>query len=142
MSARLHRVVRASAAVATLALAGAACAQGTGVPDARDRSDALAVDAADGIDAAEARRIALAYFDRHVGCGTFTGIADGGERWLVQGVHGRGAAAIRGFTIDKRSGAVASPIGPSYADPQMRIERPSAPTPPGPGVPAPQGDRR
>jgi hypothetical protein len=72
----------------------------------------------DGVSEAEARIIAQAYFDQNVGCGAFTGIRDGGDRWIVDGKFGYAGTPITGFSIDKRSGKLTSPIGPSYDDPR------------------------
>ena len=71
----------------------------------------------DGVSKHEAEIIAKAYFNQHVGCGAFNSIQDGGNFWIVDGAFGYGATAINGFTIDKRSGAVTSPIGPSFSTP-------------------------
>src|ERR1043166_2886328 len=72
----------------------------------------------DGVTEAEARTIAQAYFDYHVGCGAFTGIRDGGHSWIVDGKFGYAGTPIQGFYIDKCSGKLTSPIGPSYDDPR------------------------
>jgi hypothetical protein len=115
------------AACAALALAGTARAEDTAHPTSGAigwSMETLAVNASDGIDAVEGERIARAYFERHVGCGGFTAIVDGGHVWIVEGRRGFAGTRIEGFTIDKHDGAIASPIGPSYADPHMRVERP------------------
>ena len=71
----------------------------------------------DGISRKEATAIAEAYFCEHVGCGAFRGIRNGGDVWIVEAVFGHGARPVRGFQIDKKSGRVTSPIGPSYENP-------------------------
>jgi len=72
---------------------------------------------ADGISRSEAELIAKCYFQQNVGCGNFTGIRDGGDHWIVDGVFGYAAKPIHGFHIDKSTGKITSPIGPSYATP-------------------------
>ena len=71
----------------------------------------------DGISKSEAELIAKCYFAKHVGCGVFTGIRDGGDYWIVDGGFGFAGVPIHGFYIDKSSGEVTSPVGPSYATP-------------------------
>ena len=72
---------------------------------------------ADGVFKSEAELIAECYFHQNVGCGGFTGIRDGGEFWVVDGAFGYAAKPIQGFHIDKSTGKITSPIGPSYATP-------------------------
>ena len=72
---------------------------------------------ADGIGRGDAAAIAEAYFFKHVGCGGFNGIRDGGRVWIVEGAFGFAGEPVKGFYIDKKSGRVVSPIGPSYEDP-------------------------
>jgi len=76
-----------------------------------------AITVGDGISNSEAELIATCYFHQNVGCGVFTVIRDGGEYWLVDGAFGYAAEPIVGFHIDKKSGKVTSPIGPSYESP-------------------------
>jgi hypothetical protein len=76
-----------------------------------------AVTVADGISKSEAELIAECYFHQNVGCGGFTRIRDGGGYWIVDGAFGYAAKPIQGFHIDKSSGKITSPIGPSYATP-------------------------
>src|SRR5688500_13332665 len=64
------------------------------------RQELKAVTMADGISKSEAELIAEGYFHRHVGCGGFTGIRDGGDYWIVDGVFGYVAKPIQGFHID------------------------------------------
>jgi hypothetical protein len=78
----------------------------------------------DGISKHEASSIAKAYFITYVGCGTYTGISERKDVWIVNGVHGRGAALIEGFFIDKKSGEITSPIGPSHINPYGMLNRP------------------
>jgi hypothetical protein len=76
------------------------------------------VNTSDGVSHVEAERIAKAYFLLHVGCGNFSEISAGQDAWIVEGRFGRGARPIHGFLIDRRSGAITSPIGPSFKAPQ------------------------
>jgi hypothetical protein len=75
------------------------------------------VSVVDGVSKPEAELIAKSYFHRHVGCGMFTGIRDGGRHWIVDGGVGYFGKPIEGFKIDKETGSVTSPIGPSYGSP-------------------------
>lgn len=72
----------------------------------------------DGISQSEARIIGESYFARHVGCGAFSGVHDGGGRWIVDGAVGVAGVPVHDFYIDKRSGKVTSSIGPSYDNPR------------------------
>ncbi len=72
---------------------------------------------ADGISKAEAELIAECYFHQHVGCGAFTGVARTGPFWIVDAKFGYAGTPVNGFHIDKSSGKIRSPIGPSYATP-------------------------
>jgi hypothetical protein len=72
---------------------------------------------ADGISNAEADLIARCYFARNVGCGGYERVADGGGNWLVKGAYGFTGKDIVGFKINKSSGQITSPIGPSYSTP-------------------------
>ena len=87
--------------------------------DAELRQKLKAVTVSDGVSQSEAEIIAQSYFARHIGCGAFTGIQDGGNRWIVDGKFGFAGEPIKGFFIDKHSGKVTSPVevGPSYDDP-------------------------
>lgn len=71
----------------------------------------------DGVDRAEAERIAARYFEVHVGCGGLSGIRDGGKVWIVEGGFGYAGTPIRDFSIGKHDGVIRSSIGPSYDDP-------------------------
>ena len=84
-----------------------------------------AVDLTDGVSRSEANDIAEAYFKTHVGCGSFTGISNSDNGWVVEGKHGFGGDPIRGFLIDKKTGAIASPVGPSYKSPNEMLQRPN-----------------
>ena len=75
------------------------------------------VNLVDGVSQSEAQIIGECYFAKYVGCGGFTGIRDGGDRWIVDGAIGIAAKPVYGFYIDKRSGKLVSPIGPSYDNP-------------------------
>jgi hypothetical protein len=77
----------------------------------------LNISTADGISKSEAELIAECYFHEHVACGAFLGIQDGGDFWVVDCVSGYFGKPARGFHIDKLTGKIASPIGPSYATP-------------------------
>lgn len=85
------------------------------------------VDTRDGVTRAEAHDIAQAYFLRHVGCGNFAGISEAPDAWVVEGRSGYAGEPIRGFLIDKRSGAISSPIGPSHARPEDMLAAGAAP---------------
>ena len=85
--------------------------------DAELRQKLKAVTLSDGVSQSEAEIIAQSYFARNVGCRAFTGIQDGGDRWIVDGKFGFAGEPIKGFIIDKRSGRVTSPVGPSYDEP-------------------------
>jgi len=76
-----------------------------------------AVTTADGISKSEAELIAECYFHQNVGCGAFTGIQDGGDFWIVDAKVGFAGTPVKDFHIDKRTGRITSPIGPSYATP-------------------------
>ncbi len=76
------------------------------------------VNTSDGINKSEAEKIAAAYFMRYIGCGSFLGISEVKDAWVVEGLYGRAAEPIKGFLINKRSGAIVSPVGPSYKRPQ------------------------
>jgi len=75
------------------------------------------VDTSDGVSGSEATNIAEAYFLLHVGCGNYSGISELPDSWVVEGQFGYAGDPIRGFLIDKRTGAITSPIGPSYVRP-------------------------
>ena len=64
----------------------------------------------------EAERVAKEYFKLHVGCGAYSGISESSGAWSVEGKFGFAGTPIEGFTIDKETGRISSPIGPSYAD--------------------------
>lgn len=76
----------------------------------------------DGVDHAEAQRIATRYFEAHVGCGALNGIRDGGKVWIVEGGFGYAGTPIRDFSIDKQHGSVRSSIGPSYNNPNALFD--------------------
>ncbi len=71
----------------------------------------------DGVSQSEAEIIGQSYFARNVGCGAFIGIQDGGDRWIVDAKFGFAGEPVKGFFIDKRSGKITSPVGPSYDNP-------------------------
>jgi hypothetical protein len=85
--------------------------------DAELRRRLKSVTLSDGISQSEAEVIGQSYFAKNVGCGAFTGIRDGGDRWIVDAKFGYAGAPVKDFFIDKRSGKVTSPVGPSYEDP-------------------------
>lgn len=72
---------------------------------------------ADGISKSEAELIAECYFHENAGCGGFTGIQNGEDFWIVDGLFGYAGTPIKNFRIDKRSGKITSPIGLSYETP-------------------------
>ena len=75
-----------------------------------------------GIDAPEARIIADAYFKMHVGCGVYEGISDSSEAWVVDGKYGYAGDPIRGFFINKKTGAITSPhSGQLLASPSEHV---------------------
>jgi hypothetical protein len=80
------------------------------------------VDTADGVSEWEADAIAKAYFARHVGCGSYGGVSDSPEGWVVAGRFGYAGSEITGFLIDKADGRVHSTIGPSYATPREMLQ--------------------
>ena len=81
------------------------------------RAKLKSITVADGISKSEAELIAECYFHQNVGCGGYTGVRDGSEYWIVDGAFGMAAQPIKGFHIDKGTGKIKSPIGPSYASP-------------------------
>jgi hypothetical protein len=107
-----------------LAFALCACAHTT-EPVAEPKSPALllsSVDTSDGVSRAEAVSIAEAYFLKHVGCGAYRDISETSDAWVVEGLFGYAAQPIKGFLINKRSGAITSPVGPSYAHPSDMLQ--------------------
>lgn len=85
------------------------------------------IDTRDGVTRAEANDIAQAYFLHHIGCGNYAGISDAPGAWVVEGRFGYAGEPIRGFLIDKRSGAITSPIGPSHARPEDLLDTGTVP---------------
>ena len=75
------------------------------------------VTAANGISKLEARTICECYFAKHLVCGGFPGLHDGGDRWIVDAAFGYSGEPVSGFYIYEHSGKVVSPIGPSYDNP-------------------------
>jgi hypothetical protein len=76
------------------------------------------VETSDGVSRTEANDIAEAYFLQHVGCGNYSGISELPDSWVVEGKFGYTGAPIRGFLINKQTGAITSTIGPSYFHPR------------------------
>jgi hypothetical protein len=110
--------MRFSVILILLLVACAGCQTQPVAPTAAEWREKLrTVTLADGISQSEAQIIGECYFARHVGCGAFSGVHDGGDRWIVDGAVGYAAVPVQGFYIDKRSGKVVSPIGPSYDNP-------------------------
>ncbi len=72
---------------------------------------------ADGVSQSEAEIIGECYFSKHVGCGACYGVHDGGDRWMLDAAFGYGGKTVNGFYIEKHSGKIVSPIGPSYDNP-------------------------
>lgn len=111
-------VTRVAITFCFLSLICVACQMQPAVPPAAEwRAKLKTVTLTDGISRSEAQIIGQCYFARHVGCGGFSGIRDGGDHWIVDGNFGIAGAPVRGFFIDKHSGKVTSPIGPSYDNP-------------------------
>jgi hypothetical protein len=81
------------------------------------------VNTGDGVTKGEAEKIAKVYFLQHVSCGSFMSISEAKNVWIVNGLLGVAAKTIKGFTIDKRSGAISSPIGPSYKRPEDLVRK-------------------
>jgi hypothetical protein len=71
----------------------------------------------DGISQSEAEIIAACYFRKNIGCGAFNRIENGNGFWIVNASFGYSAIPVKNFRIDKRTGRITSPIGPSYATP-------------------------
>lgn len=80
------------------------------------------VNVKDGISRGEATNIAKAYFIANVGCGAFVGIVDGHSSWIIEGKFGYAGHPIRELRIDKKSGAIRSSVGPSYATPNEMLK--------------------
>ena len=100
-----------------LVIAGSVGCERVSPSESRLRQRLHSISLSDGVSQAEASIIAECYFDREVGCGGFLGIRDGGSRWIVEGAFGVAGKPVQGFYIEKQSGRVTSPIGPSYDDP-------------------------
>ncbi len=71
----------------------------------------------DGISQSEAEIIPKYYFELNVGCGGYNGVRDGGPFWIVEAQEGFAGTPVNGFHIDKKTGKISSPIGPSYSSP-------------------------
>jgi hypothetical protein len=56
---------------------------------------------ADGVSQLEAQIICECYFAKEVGCGAFSGVHDGGDRWIVDAKLGYGGEPAKGFYIIK-----------------------------------------
>ncbi|WP_145985379.1 hypothetical protein [Marilutibacter maris] len=108
--------MKAFVLLASLITSGAALAQaadGLATPASLLRY----VDTTDGVSRTEANDIAEAYFLQHVGCGNYSGISELPDSWVVEGQFGYAGEPILGFLINKQTGAITSPVGPSYARP-------------------------
>jgi hypothetical protein len=123
---RINRVSRKEeklAAILLLLVVCTACQTSSETLVSRDRATVQfreklkTVTVSDGISQSEAEIIGRCYFLKHVGCGAFRGVLDGGDRWIVDGAVGPAGVPVQGFFIDKRTGKVTSPIGPSYDNP-------------------------
>ena len=96
----------------------AGCQTPPAAPTAAEwRQKLQTVTLADGISQSEAQIIGECYFAKNVGCGAFYGVHDGGDRWIVDAAFGYAAVPVKGFYIEKQSGKIVSPIGPSYDNP-------------------------
>lgn len=99
-------------------VACAGCQTPPAAPSAAEwRQKLRTVNLADGVSESEAQIIGGCYFAEYVGCGGFAGIRDGGDCWIVDGSFGFVGIPVQGFFIDKHSGKLVSPIGPSYNNP-------------------------
>src|SRR4051794_20643992 len=65
------------------------------------REKLRAITLSDGVSQSEAEIIGQSYFAKNVGCGVFTGIRDGGDRWIVDAKFGYAGEPVRDFFIDK-----------------------------------------
>ena len=113
------KAVHVGLALVFAAWAGAVSAVGKETP----ASLLSSVDLSNGVDRKEAENIARAYFLKNVCCGAFTGISDGGNVWNVEGLHGYAAEPIKGFTIDKKTVAISSPVAARPKGETRRLER-------------------
>jgi hypothetical protein len=112
------RVMRFFALLILLVVVCAGCqTQPTEPSAAQQRGRLKTITLVDGISQSEAQIIGECYFAKNVGCGAFHGVHDGGDRWIVDAAFGYAAVPVKGFYIDKQSGRVVSPIGPSYDNP-------------------------
>ena len=117
-SAFYVRPTRAMRYFITLILLFAVCAGCRSRPTAADwRARLHTVTLEDGVSQHEAFIVGRCYFAKHVRCGAFYGVRDGGDSWIVDAAFGYAGETVHGFYIDKRSGKVVSPIGPSYDNP-------------------------
>jgi hypothetical protein len=114
---RPTRAMRLTTTFLLLLMVCAGCRTPAGPTQVELRERLKTVTLADGVSQSEARIIGECYFAWNVGCGAFYGIRDGGDRWIVDGGFGYAAEPVKGFYIDKHSGKVVSPIGPSYDNP-------------------------
>ncbi len=76
-----------------------------------------AVSLQDGVNKFEAENIAKAYFRYNIGCGYFKEVTDSKNDWVVEGGFGYSGTPIKGFLINKKTGSITSPVGPSYKSP-------------------------
>jgi hypothetical protein len=112
------RVMRFFALLILLVVVCAGCQTQPIEPSAAQQRERLqTITLVDGISQSEAQIIGECYFAKNVGCGAFYGVHDGGDRWIVDAAFGYAAVPVKGFYIDKQSGRVVSPIGPSYDNP-------------------------
>jgi hypothetical protein len=110
--------MRTFASLILLLVACAGCQPKTTAPTSAQLREKLhTVTMADGISESEAQIICECYFAKNVGCGAFQGIHNGGDRWIVEALFGYAGTPVKGFYIEKHSGKVVSPIGPSYDNP-------------------------
>jgi hypothetical protein len=86
-------------------------------PTAELRHKLKTVTLADGVSQPEAQIIGECYFAKNVGCGAYYGVHDGGDRWVVDAGFGYAGAPVKGFCIDKHTGRIVSPSGPSFDNP-------------------------
>jgi len=86
-----------------------------GCESRRDRLHAI--DFAHGVSQSDARIIGECYFAKHIPRGKLTGVQDGGAQWIIEGNIGGYFPKKMSFDVDKRSGKIASQVGPSYDNP-------------------------
>ena len=83
-----------------------------------------AVVVADGVDEHEAKRLADEYFWRHIsGCGMVLALVDRGSYWEGPAAFGYAGVPIDPLRIDKASGDVSWPGGPTVTAAELQERR-------------------